>query len=156
MFDPPDDLLGPKEEESIFYKLSPPVKFSPIGERQKTCKAVSELTKPKLLWVIDSFYGVFTLRLLRYHISTGLPYLHNSAGWETLINLLCMGMNTVEMYFVDSNLFYYTPALQFREERARLLPYEGREERRERRKGGRKMRELERGDEWERKTQGER
>lgn len=28
-FDPPDDLLGSKEAESIFYKLSPPVKLSP-------------------------------------------------------------------------------------------------------------------------------
>ena len=53
-------------------------------------------------------------------------------------------MNTVEMYFVDSDLFYYTTALQFREERARLLPYEGRVERRERRKGGRKRRDLKR------------
>lgn len=50
----------------------------------------------------------------------------------------------MEMYFVDSNLFYYTTALQFREERARLLPYEGRVERRQRRKGGRKRRDLER------------
>lgn len=106
---------------------------------------MSELTKPKLQWVIDSFYGVFILRLLRYHISTGLPHLHNSAGWETLINLLCMRMNTVEMYFVDSDLFYYTTALQFREERARLLPYEGRVGRRDRRMGGRKIRDLERG-----------
>lgn len=53
-------------------------------------------------------------------------------------------MNTVEMYFVDSDLFYYTTALQFREERARLLPYEGRVGRRERRKGGRKRRDLKR------------
>ena len=50
-----------------------------------------------------------------------------------------MGMNTVEMYSVNIHLFYYTPALQFREERARLLLYEVREERREKWKmeGGR-------------------
>lgn len=51
----------------------------------------------------------------------------------------------MEMYFVDSDLFYYTTALQFREERARLLPSEGRVERRDRRMGRRKMRDLERG-----------
>ena len=39
-----------------------------------------------------------------------------------------MGMNTVEMYSVDSDMFYCTTALEFREERTRLLPYEGREE----------------------------
>ena len=35
--DSPDDLQGAKEAESIFYKLSPPVKFSPQrrkGRRQ--------------------------------------------------------------------------------------------------------------------------
>lgn len=56
-----------------------------------------------------------------------------------------MGMHTMEMYFVDSDLFYYTTALQFREERARPLLYEGREERRARRgKGKGTIRSLER------------
>lgn len=51
----------------------------------------------------------------------------------------------MEMYFVDSDLFYYRTALQFREERARPLLYEGREERRARRgKGKGTIRSLER------------
>lgn len=50
----------------------------------------------------------------------------------------------MEMYFVDSDLFYYTTALRFREERAKLLAYEGREERKER-SIRRKISHLERG-----------
>lgn len=81
IFDPPDDLLEPKEAESIFYKLSPPVKLSPTkGGRQESGKAMSGLMKPEPQWVIDSFNGDFILRLLRHHISIGLPHLHNSAG----------------------------------------------------------------------------
>ena len=79
-FDSPDDFQRPEEAGSIFCTLLPHVKFSPKRRKGKEAgKAVSELTKPKPQWVIDSFNGDFILRLLGYHISTGLPHLHNSA-----------------------------------------------------------------------------
>lgn len=64
-FDSPDDLQRPEEAGSIFCKLLSHVKFSSQRRKGKEAgKAVSELTKPKLQWVIDSFNGDFILRLL--------------------------------------------------------------------------------------------
>lgn len=64
----------PRRQEAFFVSCCHMSSFPPRGG-----KAVSELTKPKPQWVIDSFNGDFILRLLGYHISTGLPHLHNSA-----------------------------------------------------------------------------
>lgn len=77
-FDSPDDLQ--RRQEAFFVSCCHMPTFPPKRRKGKEAgKAVSELTKPKPQWVIDSFNGDFILRLLGYHISTGLPHLHNSA-----------------------------------------------------------------------------
>ena len=53
-FDPPADLWGPKEAESIFHKLSPPVKSPPTPGRkiggQQGSEWVNQTQAPEQNW----------------------------------------------------------------------------------------------------------